>query len=189
MTRYAAAAVLVTVAMGMAGPAYAADPSEPGSVTPEQLGRATHDLTAAGHGLDATGHDLEAKAQDIESEKKEGSETVVTLKSDILFAFGKADVNAAAAKRIGDLVAKAPKGVTVSIGGHTDAIGSDASNRTLSQRRAAAVAKAITDSRSDLKVDAKGYGESNPVAPNESGGEDDPEGRAKNRRVEIRYSG
>lgn len=47
----------------------------------------------------------------------------------------------------------------------------------------------LTSENSDLDVTAKGYGESEPVAANEKGGEDDPEGRAKNRRVEIRYQG
>lgn len=45
----------------------------------------------------------------------------------------------------------------------------------------------LTPESSDLDVAAKGHGESEPVAANEEGGEDCPEGRAKNRRVEIRY--
>ena len=39
----------------------------------------------------------------------------------------------------------------------------------------------------DLTV--TGHGDTDPVAPNSKGGEDNPEGRAENRRVEIRYDG
>ena len=82
-----------------------------------------------------------------------------------------------------------PRGATVTIGGHTDSIGTTASNQKLSQRRAQAVATVVKAARSDLKLSVKGYGESRPVAPNTSGGKDDPDGRAQNRRVEIRYGG
>ncbi|HRW01540.1 MAG TPA: hypothetical protein P5314_07170 [Tetrasphaera sp.] len=43
--------------------------------------------------------------------------------------------------------------------------------------------------RPDLKLDVEGFGKGRPVAPNSQGGEDNPEGRALNRRVEIRYEG
>ena len=69
--------------------------------------------------------------------------------------------------------------------GHTDSIGDDASNLTLSQQRAQAVADAISAARSDLRLTVVGKGESDPVEPNEQGGEDNPEGRAKNRRVTV----
>ena len=45
----------------------------------------------------------------------------------------------------------------------------------------------LTSENSDLEVTAKGFGESEPVESDEKNGKDDPEGRAKNRRVEIRY--
>jgi outer membrane protein OmpA-like peptidoglycan-associated protein len=38
-------------------------------------------------------------------------------------------------------------------------------------------------------MDVQGFGEDRPVAPNERGGEDDPAGRAQNRRVELRFTG
>lgn len=67
------------------------------------------------------------------------------------------------------------------VGGHTDAVGSDADNLTLSERRA----KAVYDYLILRGVDAnrltyRGYGESRPVADNET-----PEGRAKNRRTTL----
>ena len=72
--------------------------------------------------------------------------------------------------------------VKIEIGGHTDADGHEASNLKLSQRRADTVKnylvkKGVPASR----MTAKGYGELHPVADNKS-----PEGKAKNRRVELK---
>ncbi len=73
-------------------------------------------------------------------------------------------------------------GLMVEIAGHTDSAGSDAHNLDLSQRRAKAVldyfiAKAVAAER----LSAKGYGETQPIADNDS-----VDGRLKNRRVELR---
>lgn len=62
-------------------------------------------------------------------------------------------------------------------------------NKDLSQQRAKAVAAILETARPDLKLDVEGFGKGRPVAPNSQGGEDNPEGRALNRRVEIRYEG
>jgi OOP family OmpA-OmpF porin len=68
------------------------------------------------------------------------------------------------------------------INGHTDSVGDDAKNLDLSQRRADAVKKYITDKGiAAIRMSAKGYGETIPVADNNS-----PAGRAKNRRVEFK---
>jgi outer membrane protein OmpA-like peptidoglycan-associated protein len=69
----------------------------------------------------------------------------------------------------------------IELGGHTDNVGADAANMTLSDQRAKAVrdyvvAKGIDGSR----ITAKGYGETRPVATN-----DTEEGRAQNRRTEV----
>jgi len=69
----------------------------------------------------------------------------------------------------------------VTIGGHTDSVGSDEYNQKLSDRRANAVKQALINEGVDAaKLDAIGYGESQPVATN-----DTAEGRAKNRRTEF----
>jgi OOP family OmpA-OmpF porin len=75
--------------------------------------------------------------------------------------------------------------VDIAVDGHTDAIGGDAYNQKLSERRAAAVASylaahGVTASR----LHTRGYGESHPVASN-----DTDEGRAQNRRVELNVVG
>lgn len=70
----------------------------------------------------------------------------------------------------------------VVIAGHTDAEGGDAHNLALSRRRAAAVVEWMVDKGIDAgRLQSEGHGESMPVA-----GNDTPEGRALNRRVEIR---
>ena len=89
--------------------------------------------------------------------------------------------------KVGSLVADIPKGAAVAVYGHTDSIGSMASNQQLSEARAEAVAAVIRASRPDLRLDVRGYGETQPIAPNETAGKDNPAGRAENRRVEIRY--
>jgi outer membrane protein OmpA-like peptidoglycan-associated protein len=116
----------------------------------------------------------------------------IRLPSDVLFAFGSAELSAAARKAItavGDEVSAS--GGTVTIEGHTDAIGSDASNQQLSQRRAAAVRTALqAELGGSFTYRSVGYGESRPVASNtKPDGSDDPDGRAQNRRVEIRAGG
>jgi OOP family OmpA-OmpF porin len=67
------------------------------------------------------------------------------------------------------------------IEGHTDAVGAEAYNETLSQRRAQSVVRWLTDRGIDAdRLKAVGYGESRPVSTNESS-----QGRALNRRVEL----
>ena len=132
---------------------------------------------------------LESSIEPLETTSTEGAEKVVTLNSDILFAFDKAVITPAAVAKIGELVKPLPKGAKVSVGGHTDSLGTAARNATLSQQRAQAVADVVKKARPDLVLTVKGFGSSQPVEPNEEGGKDNPDGRAKNRRVELRYTG
>ena len=70
------------------------------------------------------------------------------------------------------------------VSGHTDNIGDDAYNQNLSERRANAVVKYLTDKGiSAARLKAAGFGETQPVADNET-----PEGRAKNRRVDFKVN-
>ena len=75
-----------------------------------------------------------------------------------------------------------PGPYTLSIGGHTDAVGSDALNDRLSEARAESVRKYLMESgiAASHLSSATGYGKHQPVADNGTA-----EGRAKNRRVEI----
>ena len=70
----------------------------------------------------------------------------------------------------------------VMIEGHTDSIGSDSYNRRLSERRAESIKRYLLQ-HFPIELDrlvVKGYGKSKPIASN-----DTPDGRDKNRRVEI----
>lgn len=73
------------------------------------------------------------------------------------------------------------KGITgIMVVGHTDSRGSEAYNQALSEERAASVASEITSQYPGARIEAKGMGETQPVASNDS-----EEGRQLNRRVEI----
>jgi OOP family OmpA-OmpF porin len=72
--------------------------------------------------------------------------------------------------------------VRVEIGGHTDSSGEDGYNMTLSQRRAESVrAYLVSKGIAESRLEAKGYGETQPIADNGTA-----DGRAKNRRVELK---
>ncbi|MFI6504036.1 OmpA family protein [Nonomuraea typhae] len=111
------------------------------------------------------------------------------LPSDVLFAFGSATLTPAANAAIEDLSKQVTAtGGVVTVEGHTDSIGDDPANKALSRRRADAV---LTKVRGLLGEDftfrAAGYGEAKPIARNtKPDGSDDPEGRAQNRRVELK---
>jgi outer membrane protein OmpA-like peptidoglycan-associated protein len=69
----------------------------------------------------------------------------------------------------------------IELGGHTDNVGADAANMTLSDQRAQAVRDFVIAQGIDAsRITAKGYGETKPVATN-----DTEEGRAQNRRTEV----
>ena len=77
---------------------------------------------------------------------------------------------------------KGKMGLRIAIAGHTDSQAGDAYNLDLSKRRAQAVVKWLTDKGiAAARLEAQGFGESQPVADNETAA-----GRALNRRVEIR---
>lgn len=78
--------------------------------------------------------------------------------------------------------------IRVTIEGHCDAIGSDAYNERLSERRASSVKRyLVSRGISGSRLETVGYGESRPIAPNQTpNGRDDPEGRALNRRAELK---
>ena len=108
------------------------------------------------------------------------------MTGDVLFDTGKTTIKPAASAFLNKLAAVLIEdaGVAFEIGGHTDAQGSLASNKTLSDGRAKAVrnyltAKGIAGSR----LTAKGYGSTRPVADNGSA-----QGRAKNRRITFTAS-
>ena len=133
--------------------------------------------------------DIAGKVQDLKIEET-ATEVHIELPADILFNFDKAEILPKAQetlKQVAKLIQEKAKGV-VSIEGHTDAKGSDRYNQKLSERRAKAVRDWLVNKEGlkNVRFTTRGFGAKKPVAPNtKPDGSDDPEGRQKNRRVEI----
>jgi outer membrane protein OmpA-like peptidoglycan-associated protein len=133
--------------------------------------------------------DLAGKVQDLKIEET-ATEVHIELAADILFDFDKAEILPKVEetlKQVAKVIQEKAKGV-VSIEGHTDAKGSDRYNQKLSERRAKAVRDWLLNKEGleNVKFTTHGFGAKKPVAPNtKPDGSDDPEGRQKNRRVEI----
>lgn len=85
--------------------------------------------------------------------------------------------------RLYDIMAQSA--LIIEIGGHTDDVGSDETNMDLSQARAEAVVNYVIEKGiSSDRISARGYGETDPRATNETA-----EGRQENRRVEVKVLG
>jgi OOP family OmpA-OmpF porin len=115
----------------------------------------------------------------------------ITLSGQVLFDFNRADLRPEGRrelqKAIGSVKEKlqglAVEQRQINVTGHTDAVGSDAYNQRLSERRARAVAEFMVEHGVDSRIiRARGAGEAEPVESN-----DTEAGRQANRRVEIEY--
>ncbi len=108
--------------------------------------------------------------------------------SDFLFDFDRADVRPEAGQTLDEIATRvAAAKNAVMIEGHTDGKGTDGYNQTLSERRAISVRASLTSRGLPVEqLNIRGYGKSRPVADNtRPDGSDDPDGRQKNRRVEV----
>jgi outer membrane protein OmpA-like peptidoglycan-associated protein len=124
---------------------------------------------------------LEAQLKDIEGKQTERG-LLVTL-GDVLFAFNKAELTPQAGPRLDKLASflKQFPQRKLLVEGYTDAVGTDAYNMELAQRRAEAIRDGLVARGVDTtRVVTKGYGKAYPVADNGS-----VDGRAVNRRVEV----
>jgi outer membrane protein OmpA-like peptidoglycan-associated protein len=122
--------------------------------------------------------------------KVSATEIRIDLSADVLFDFDKADIKKEAEPELQKVatVLNANSNGQVSIDGHTDGKGTDAYNNALSERRAAVVKTWLTahSQMAPARIATRGLGKTKPVAHDtKPDGSDDPEGRAKNRRVEI----
>lgn len=114
--------------------------------------------------------------------------TVITLEDSVLFDFGSSELRDQASTTLTNLatVIKDSKAPKVQVQGHTDSVSDDAFNQKLSEQRAQAVSNALKSDGVAADLEAVGYGETKPVAPNENpDGSDNPAGRRLNRRVEV----
>lgn len=139
----------------------------------------------------AIGQSLDEQAADLRRDLNNnqvnvtntGSELIVTMPQDILFALDSAAVRSDLRRDLGVVAGnlQAYPNSTISIEGHTDNTGTANYNKILSQRRANAVADILVNNGvPPARLYAVGRGENEPVASNLSA-----TGRAQNRRVEI----
>lgn len=111
-------------------------------------------------------------------------ETRPNVRLNILFDFDRSDIKPqyqSEIKKAADFLAQYPDAMVI-VEGHTDSKGSDAYNQGLSERRAQAVRNALIRNHGIAvsRITAQGYGESRPVATN-----DTADGRQQNRRVMV----
>jgi outer membrane protein OmpA-like peptidoglycan-associated protein len=115
---------------------------------------------------------------------RQGDNIVLNMPGNITFKTGSSDLNADFFKvldGVGIVVDEYDKTLIV-IEGHTDNVGSDDSNQSLSERRASSVGQYLSSKGvNGQRVLTAGFGESRPVASNDSDA-----GRSQNRRVEVR---
>ncbi|KQU47445.1 hypothetical protein ASG67_14435 [Sphingomonas sp. Leaf339] len=115
---------------------------------------------------------------------RRGDDLVLNIPSGITFAYDSANVQPQFQRTL-DQVAQTLSQYNqtyIDVYGHTDSVGSDAYNQTLSERRATSVADYLASRGvQTARIGTRGYGETQPIASN-----DTDEGRAANRRVEIK---
>jgi len=107
--------------------------------------------------------------------------------SDVLFDTGKFTLRTAAREKLAKIsgIVLAHPGLKLEVEGHTDNVGGEEYNQLLSEQRASGVLEfLVQQGLPESSVTSRGFGKSQPVATN-----DTPEGRAKNRRVELVVTG
>ncbi|HFC8841510.1 TPA: OmpA family protein [Neisseria oralis] len=143
--------------------------------------------TAQNSAVAAQGSSLTGQSSSL-SGTETGFNIQINLSSDVLFDFDKAELKPEAdseLQKAADIIRQKGKGLIL-ISGYTDSKGSDAYNKRLSLARAQAVKNWFEAQGLHQNYQTEGLGAANPVAPNTNDdGSDNPEGRAKNRRVEI----
>jgi outer membrane protein OmpA-like peptidoglycan-associated protein/tetratricopeptide (TPR) repeat protein len=114
----------------------------------------------------------------------------VQVLNNVYYEFAKAEIKIESYPSLDEVVALLQKraDIRVEIGGHTDDKGSDELNLKLSEARAANVVTYLVSKGIDKnRLTSKGYGATMPIAPNKNeDGTDNPAGREKNRRTEMK---
>ena len=115
---------------------------------------------------------------------REGDELVLDMPSEVTFAVNSSNLDPAFRATLDKVAATLTEyeKTYVDVLGHTDSTGTDAYNQTLSEQRASTVASYLSGRGvKQARLATRGYGESQPRTTNTT-----EEGRAQNRRVEIR---
>lgn len=119
----------------------------------------------------------------IDVTRTDEDELKVTVKNEILFDFDSASLRSSSRDELREMADVFDRygDTTIVVAGHTDSTGSSTYNQRLSNRRANAVANYLEDlGVNGSRLDAVGYGESQPKSSNDSAS-----GRQRNRRVEL----
>lgn len=136
--------------------------------------------------MDSQAKEMQGVLDEQDRLRQSQGEIEIAMASDVLFDSGKWSIQPGGRDKLADLARvmnRYPR-TDVYITGHTDSRGSADSNMELSMRRAEAVAQVLeSNGVAAARILVRGEGASRPVATN-----DTPEGRALNRRVDIRVS-
>ena len=133
--------------------------------------------------------EIEAVLKELNAQVSD-TEIKIEMSGDVLFDFDKATISKKAEPTLKDVAIVIDKyqAKNVLIEGHTDEKGSDSYNQKLSKARAKSVKNWLVQNANIEKeiIQTKGWGEAKPIAQNRHKDDsDNPEGRQKNRRVEI----
>jgi outer membrane protein OmpA-like peptidoglycan-associated protein len=175
-------AIIGGITGALAGVAVSGDGDElKGAIVGGALGAGTGAVIGAD--LDRQAAELRGSLNSNISVTNTGEYLIVNMPQDLLFATDSASVRpdlTADLRAVAASLLRYPNS-RIEVIGHTDNTGAAAYNQDLSQRRASSVAGVLRDSGVPSgRLAAYGRGEDQPVASNLT-----PEGRAKNRRVEI----
>ena len=130
--------------------------------------------------------ELRAQLNQVLETKEEAGRLIVNM-SDVLFDFGQYTLKPGAKEKLAKIsgILISHPGLTLEVDGHTDSVGSDAVNLTLSERRADTVRTyLVSQGVAPDTITAHGFGKDKPVATNDTAA-----GRQLNRRVEIVVAG
>lgn len=118
---------------------------------------------------------------------RDSARGLIVNMSDVLFDTGSYTLKPGAREKLAKIsgIVLAHPGLTLQIEGHTDSVGGDDFNQQLSERRADSVRDFLAEQGvPGSNITARGFGKMQPVASN-----DTPEGRQRNRRVELVVNG
>ena len=155
--------------------------------TEKIVGAGIGGLAGAGIGayMDRQERELRARTAGTDvTVTRQGDDLILNMPSGITFAYNSYTVQPQFTTTLNQVagVLGQYNQTYVDVYGHTDSTGSDAYNQTLSEQRARSVADYLSGHGvQSARVGIRGYGESQPIASN-----DTDEGRAANRRVEIK---
>lgn len=138
---------------------------------------------AVGYFLDQQEEELTQDLQGTGAQVAREGETLKVTMPDVSFRTGSAEIDPGFYGPLNSVAAtlKQYNQSYINIYGHTDSVGDEAFNQTLSKQRADSVAQyLIAQGVNPQRIITEGFGETRPVATNET-----PQGRAANRRVEI----